>query len=92
MIAFRSAFNKAITQQNAQGGFRGSGLIPYNPETVISKLDIKLRTPTPPLPLLIPATAWQSQTPQNSTEALLQSTLVKNRITQYQGSSPTPTF
>jgi len=92
LIAFRSAFNKAITQQNAQGGFRGSGLIPYNPETVISKLDIKLRTPTPPLPLLIPATAWQSQTPQNSTEALLQSTLVKNRITQYQGSSPTPTF
>ena len=54
LIAFKSAFNKVITQQNAQGGFRGSGLIPYNPDTVISKLDIKLRTPTPPPSILIP--------------------------------------
>ncbi|APA15330.1 hypothetical protein sscle_14g101000 [Sclerotinia sclerotiorum 1980 UF-70] len=35
---------------------------------------------------------WQSQTPHNPTEALSQSTLVKSRIAQNQGSSPTPIF
>ena len=91
LIAFKRAFLQSITQQNVQGAFRGSGLIPFDPDIVISKLDVKIRTLTPPLPLLS-TEVWQSQTPQNPKEALSQSTLVKNRITQHQGSSPTPTF
>ncbi|CAG8974612.1 hypothetical protein HYALB_00004410, partial [Hymenoscyphus albidus] len=35
---------------------------------------------------------WVSQTPSNPTEALSQSTLVRNRIACHQGSSPTPLF
>jgi hypothetical protein len=35
---------------------------------------------------------WISQTPHNPTEALSQTTLVKNRIACHQGSSPTPIF
>jgi hypothetical protein len=45
--AFYTAFNTAITESNIQGGFRGAGLLPFNPESVISALDLKLRTPTP---------------------------------------------
>ena len=46
--AFRVAFEEVFTEKNIKGGFRGAGLVPLDPETIISKLDVKLRTPTPP--------------------------------------------
>lgn len=91
-MAFKAAYIQAITVQNAQGGFRGAGLVPFNPQTVISKLDIRLRTPSPNLPSPRHTNNWVSQTPHNSTEALAQTTLVKNCIALHQGSSPTPIF
>ena len=45
---FRVAFFATITENNIQGGFRGAGLLPFDPESVISRLDLKLKTPTPP--------------------------------------------
>ena len=45
--AFLAAFWQTITVQNVQAGFRGAGLVPYDPESVITRLDVKLRTPTP---------------------------------------------
>jgi hypothetical protein len=54
---------------------------------VISKLDIKLRTLIPTSPPLSRADPWVSQTPYNPAETLSQITLVKNRITCYQGNS-----
>ena len=44
---FKAAYKKTITASNIQGGFRGAGLVPFNPERVISTLDVKLRTPLP---------------------------------------------
>ena len=44
--AFFAAYNAAIIEKNIQGGFKGSGIYPINPESVISKLDIRLQTPT----------------------------------------------
>ncbi len=66
--------------------------MPFNPDAVLSRLNVRLRTPSP-LSIALPnATPWVSQTPQNPTDTLLQATLVKDRITRHQGSSPTPTF
>jgi len=48
LCAFRKAFFTSITENNIQGGFAGTGLVPHNPERVISKLNIHIRTPTPP--------------------------------------------
>jgi len=48
LCASREAFFASITERNIQGGFSGAGLMPYNPERVLSKLDVKLHTPTPP--------------------------------------------
>jgi hypothetical protein len=45
--AFYAAFQATMTESNIKGGSRGAGLVPLNPENVISKLDVKLRTPTP---------------------------------------------
>jgi hypothetical protein len=91
-MAFKQAYQQSITVANGQAGFRGAGLIPFDPQAVISKLDVKLRTPTPTGPPSVDADPWVSQTPHNPTDALLQTTLVKDRIAKHQGSSPTPLF
>ncbi|APA07191.1 hypothetical protein SS1G_04084 [Sclerotinia sclerotiorum 1980 UF-70] len=91
-IAFKVVYQQSITIQNMKAGFRGAGLIPFDPQAVFSKLDIRIRTPTPPSILLESANSWVSQTPHNPIEALLQSILVKSRIARHQSSSPTPIF
>jgi hypothetical protein len=84
--SFKRAYEAAIISKNIQGGFRGAGLAPFDPERVISTLDVKLRTPSPPLPNKQP---WQSQTPSNTFELGSQSTLVKKRMQRHIDSSPT---
>lgn len=81
-----------MTKENMAGGFRGAGLIPYNPEAVISKLDVKLRTPSPKEPFFPTTEIWVFQTPYNPAEAICQLTLVKTRISRHQSSFPTPIF
>jgi len=50
LCSFKEAFFASITEKNIQGGFSGVSLVPYNPERVISKLDMRIRTLTPPAP------------------------------------------
>ena len=92
LIVFKAAYLASIIPSNARAGFRGAGLIPFEPQAIISKLDIKLRTPTPTDPALLNEDSWTSQTPRNPKEALSQSTLLKSRIERHQGSSPTQIF
>ncbi|KAF7572858.1 hypothetical protein PtrM4_077630 [Pyrenophora tritici-repentis] len=54
---------------------------------IITALDVRLRTPSPPLP--INNEPWQSQTPSNTLELGSQPTLVKARIQRHVDSSPT---
>jgi hypothetical protein len=54
---------------------------------VISKLDIRIRTPTPP----VVDAQWESKTPSNAAELAAQRELIQERITAHQNSSPTPT-
>jgi hypothetical protein len=75
--AFRAAFNTSITLNNIRGSFRGTGLVPFNPETVISKLDVKLKTPTPPP---FEDLLWEAKTPSNTTELAFQTEFIRNRI------------
>jgi len=60
--AFKTAFHATFTEQNIKAGFRGAtfteqnikagfrgvGLSPFDPESVMSELDVRLHTPTPP--------------------------------------------
>jgi hypothetical protein len=46
-LAFKAAYFTAIIESNNKGGFRGIGLVPFDPKAIISKLDIKLRTLIP---------------------------------------------
>ncbi|RDW91678.1 hypothetical protein BP5796_02843 [Coleophoma crateriformis] len=73
------------------GGFAGAGLVPYDPERVLSKLDVRLRTPTPPLAVAVGVgDTWVTRTPQNPIEADSQTGLIKTQISNHQNSSPTP--
>jgi len=47
LCAFREAFFAVIEAKNIQRGFAGAGLVPHDPERVLSKLDVQFRTPTP---------------------------------------------
>jgi hypothetical protein len=62
--AFRAAFSEPLTESNIKGGFRGAGLVPFDPERVILALDLKLKTPTPPNSR--PNTASDSKQPNAS--------------------------
>jgi len=89
LCGFREAFFASLTEKNIRGGFAGAGLIPYDLERVLSKLDIKLRTPTPLNSRASTPQPWVFQTPHNPREANAQSTLIKTRIANHQNSSPT---
>ncbi|KAJ0117547.1 hypothetical protein HZ326_31907, partial [Fusarium oxysporum f. sp. albedinis] len=73
---------------NIRGGFRGAGLAPLDPETVISKLDVQLRAPMPPGEVSQPSTPWVSKTPKTATEAQSQSEYLARRIRSHKSSSP----
>jgi hypothetical protein len=83
---FIAAFKASFSKSNIQGGFQGAGLVPFDPEAVISKLDIRLRTPTPSC---VEETPWVSKTPSNTREIGSQSTLLRERIQKHVNSSPT---
>jgi len=86
--ALYTAFKATFTESNIRGGFRGAGLAPLNPETVISKLDVQLRTPTPPEEATQPSTPWASKTPKTVIEAQSQSEYLEKRIRRHHSSSP----
>jgi hypothetical protein len=54
LLAFKAAFKKTFTQENICAGFRGARLVLYNLDAVLLKLDVRLRTPTPPAPGTVP--------------------------------------
>lgn len=87
--AFLTASQEVMTEKNIQGAFRGAGLVPHNPEAVLSKLDVKLHTPTPPGSSGGIPEPWVSRTPNNPIETTSQSEYIKNRIARHQDSSPT---
>lgn len=65
-----------MTAKNIRG-FRGATIVPFDPENVISRLDVKLRTPTPIEEIPEIPTPWVSKTPNNPTEASSQSEFIK---------------
>ena len=86
--AFYGAFMAAMSEKNVRAGFRATGLVPYDPETVISRLDPKPITPSPPNSRPGTATSWVFKTPKTAHDATQQSTAIKRRIANHQNSSP----
>jgi hypothetical protein len=81
---FKPAFKQSLTAENIKAGFRGAGIVPHDPEAVLSKLDVRLQTPALSSPV---QGAWEAQTPRNAREIEAQSTLIRQRIQNRHGSS-----
>ena len=86
--AFYAAYQATMIERNIKAAFRGAGLVPLDPESVVSKLDVQLRTPTPAEEVASPTTPWASKTPKTVLEAQSQSEYLDRRIRRHQGSSP----
>ena len=59
--------------------------MPLQPDVVLSKLDVQLRTPTP---AALSKAPWEARTPSNVRELEAQSTLIRDRVRRHKSSSP----
>jgi hypothetical protein len=76
------------TEQNAISGFRATGLIPFNPERVLSALTIT-KTPSPPASVSGQLSSpWTSETPKNVVQTEKQMQLVRTAC-ERRSQSPT---
>jgi hypothetical protein len=89
--AFVEAFHASITANNIRAGFRAAGLVPFDPESVVFRLDPKPITPSPPSSRP-GGTSWVAKTPSNAQEAILSSSTLRRKIEIHQGSSPIHIF
>jgi hypothetical protein len=72
---------------NIQSGFAATGLVPHDPERVLSKLHTQLKTPTPPSSSNAQAPQpWQFKTPHDTVQLELQAEAIKGCT-----ALPTPT-
>jgi hypothetical protein len=87
--AFVEAFHASIIANNVRAGFRAASLVPFDPESVISRLDPKPITPSPPSSRPGSASSWVPKTPSTAYDATRSSSTLKRKIENHQGSSPT---
>jgi hypothetical protein len=85
--AFYAAFQATMTEKNIKGAFKGARLIPLDPESVVSKLDVQLRTPTPAEEEVSQAKSWTPKTPKTILEAESHSDDIKKRLKRFKSSS-----
>jgi hypothetical protein len=91
--AFYTARTEAMSSANIQSSFAATGLVPYDPKRVLSKLHTQLKTPTPPSTshghASAPASAntqpWAFETPHDTAQLALQANAIRRTAL------PTPT-
>jgi hypothetical protein len=91
LLLYQQARLDAIYKDNIKSGFAATGLVPYNPERVLSILHAPVNTPSPQLHAQ--TTIYTAATPHNIAEleqqaGLIQRNLKRRRRTQ---SPPSPT-
>jgi len=80
-----------MNQANISSSFAATGVLPYDPERVLAKLNTQLRTPTPPLGSAIEQGPWALETPHNTAELELQTKAIKDYLQRRTKSPPSPT-
>jgi hypothetical protein len=88
--AYFTARTEALTLNTVRSGFAAAGLVPYDPERVLSKLNTQLRTPTPPPPLIEQA-PWVPETPHNIQELEFQAKAIGDFVQRRTAGSSSPT-
>jgi hypothetical protein len=84
---FKQARIEALSTTNIQSGFEATGLIPHNPDQVLSTLQIRPYTP----PNGVVPEQWQSETPHNIMQLEQQVQMIKGYLKRRSNSPPSPT-
>ncbi|MDP1994524.1 MAG: transposase [Ignavibacteria bacterium] len=95
---FKQARAEALHEDNIKSGFSATGLVPYNPDRVLSLLHVQYHTVSPqrlPLPQLHATPVrtqitWTSETPYNAVQVNHQAELVQASIRR-RSQTPSPT-
>ena len=85
--AYPLARIEAFKSETIENGFQSAGLIPFAPEKVISKLNIRLATPTPPPSR---GSDWDPKTPSNYMQLQKQASSIKALLRTRSRSPPSP--
>jgi hypothetical protein len=85
--AYPLARIEAFKSETIKNSFGAAGLVPFAPERVISKLDIRLRTPTPPSSR---GSDWDPKTPSNYVQLQKQASSIKALLRTRSRSPPSP--
>src|SRR5450432_3794881 len=87
--AYYNARKETMSQSNIMVSFAATGVLPYDPERVLAKLNTQLRTPTPPPASELNLGPWALETPHNTAELELQTKAIKDYL-QHAKSPPSP--
>ncbi|OQD91366.1 hypothetical protein PENVUL_c284G00185, partial [Penicillium vulpinum] len=85
--AYPLARIEAFKLETIKNSFGAAGLVPFAPNRVISKLDIRLRTPTPPPSR---GSDWDPKTPSNYVQLQKQASSIKALLRTRSRSPPSP--
>jgi DDE superfamily endonuclease/Tc5 transposase DNA-binding domain/helix-turn-helix, Psq domain len=89
--AYPHARNNAFKPEIIKSSFAAAGLVPYDPDRVISKLSIRLRTPTPPSSQGSESSRnFSPKTPSTEKELRRQASSVKALLRMGSKSPPSP--
>ncbi|EDN06570.1 predicted protein, partial [Histoplasma mississippiense (nom. inval.)] len=80
LALYPAAQMQALTENNIKSSFRAAGLVPYNPEQVLSRLNTTMHTPTPPGTSHSSQASWATATPHNIHQLEQQTKKVKGYI------------
>jgi hypothetical protein len=89
--AYYETRKEALIMSHIQSGFSATGLVPYNPDRVLEKLHVTLRTPTPPVIPPQTSSPWIPETPHNIRGLERQTKTIKEYIRRRIQSLPSPT-
>lgn len=89
LAAYPSARAEAYKPANIQNSFAATGIVPYSPDRVLLKLNIQLKTPTPPGSQAGSQTSNSSlKTPQNQRQLHRQASSIKALYNRNSNSPP----
>ena len=91
LIAYKQARTEIYKEDTIRNGFKATGLVPYDPIHVLSKLNMVIKTPTPPGSSHgSQSSHWTPKTPQNLRQLKRQTHTIKQnrRYRTMDSSSP----
>ncbi|KAJ5614365.1 hypothetical protein N7528_008019 [Penicillium herquei] len=90
LTAYPQAHANTFKLETIKNSFEAAGIVPFDPQSVLSKLNIQLRTPTPPRSRGSQSSAFCPHTPTNIHELLKQASSIKAFLKQHSNSPPSP--